>query len=111
MSYFVINSEIKAVQGMDELSIRKNLVLWEDKFQLIEYHDKKGSISERHNHLNEDMLCYLVSGKVKETVGNETKIVTGGDCWYVPAGVEHEAYTMEDSVIICIFNPPAKERM
>ena len=111
MSYFVINSEIKAIQGMDELSSRKNLVLWNDKFQLIEYHDKKGSVSERHKHLKEDMICYLISGKVKETVGNETKIVTAGDCWYVPSGVEHEADTLEDSVLICVFSPPAKDRM
>jgi quercetin dioxygenase-like cupin family protein len=111
MSYFVINSEVKEVEGMDKLSKRKNLILWDEKFQLIEYHDKKGSISDRHKHDSEDMICYLISGKVEETVGIEKKVVVGGDSWYVPADVEHEANTLEDSVIVCIFYPPSKERM
>ena len=55
------------------------------------------------------MICYLISGTFKETVGDETKILTGGDSWYVPSNVEHESYTKEDSIIVCIFSPPRED--
>ena len=108
MSYYGINSEIEAVQGPDELALRKTLYNGENKLQIIEYHNKKGAVSKRHSH-PETMICYLVSGKFKETVGDETKILIGGDSWYVPADVEHESYTLEDSVVICVFNPSRED--
>lgn len=110
MSYFTINSEVKSVKGMDDLSCRKTLIDGNGKLQLVEYHDKKDSISERHMHKKEDMVCYLISGKIRETIGNQTRELTSGDSWFVPAGVEHESYTIEDSILVCIFSPPCKDR-
>ena len=109
MSYFGINSEIESVKGPDDLSRRKTLISsFDNKLQIIEYHNKKGSVSVRHKH-PENMICYLVSGKFKETVGDEMKILTAGDSWYVPSNVEHESYSIEDTVLICIFSPSRED--
>jgi quercetin dioxygenase-like cupin family protein len=109
MTYFGTNLKIKPVKGPDKLSIRKTLISsFDDKLQIIEYHNKSGSVSKRHKH-PENMIGYLVSGKFKETVGNETKTLVSGDSWYVPTNIEHESYTLEDSVLICVFSPPRKD--
>ena len=114
MSYFAINSEIKYVKGQDELSKRKTLITSPDnKLQIAEFHDKKGSITRLpdgppHRH-PQDMICYLVSGKIRETIGDESKILIAGDSWYVPSNIEHESFTIVDSVMICMFTPAREE--
>ena len=111
MSYFTINSEIKSVRSPDNLdkdSTRKTLISWGDKVQLCEYFDKKGATSRRHKH-PQDMIDYVVSGKTKITVGNETKILGSGDSAYVPGNIEHEGVYLEDTVMICVFIPPREE--
>jgi len=109
MSYFGINSKIKSVKGTDNLSRRKTLITsFDNKLQIIEYTNKKGAVSVRHKH-PENMICYLVSGKFKEKVGDETRILKAGDSWYVPSNVEHESFSIDDSVLICIFSPPRED--
>ena len=114
MNYFAINSEIKSVKGQDELSSRKTLITSTDsKLQIAEFCDKRGSATRKpgtpkHRH-PESMICYLVSGKIRETIGSESKILITGDSWYVPSNVEHESYTIEESKMICIFTPARED--
>ncbi len=47
----------------------------------------------------------IVKGKVELTVGEETRVLTDGDTWFVPSEVPHGARVLEDTVEYEVFVP------
>lgn len=48
---------------------------------------------------------YLVSGRIRLRIGDETRELTAGDAWTVPGGIEHGADLLEDSMAIEVWSP------
>lgn len=69
-----------------------------------EFRLAKGSVLPRHSHPHEQ-TGYLVSGKIRLTIGDDTFEALPGDCWCIEGGVEHAASIVEDSVAIEVFSP------
>ena len=78
------------VHGMNTLMTRFNL--------------GKGSELPFHNHPQEQ-TGFLVSGRMRLTIGDETLDLVAGDSWTVPGDVAHGAVVLEDSVAIEVFSP------
>jgi quercetin dioxygenase-like cupin family protein len=57
-----------------------------------------------HDHPQEQ-TGYLVSGRLRLTIGRETHDVAPGDSWSIPGGVRHGAEVLEDAVAIEVFSP------
>ncbi len=57
-----------------------------------------------HDHPQEQ-TGYLVSGRLRLTIGDETHDVAPGDSWSIPGGVRHGAEVLEDAVAIEVFSP------
>jgi quercetin dioxygenase-like cupin family protein len=57
-----------------------------------------------HEHLQEQ-TGYLVSGRLRLTIGAETHDVGPGDSWSIPGGVLHGAEVLEDAVAVEVFSP------
>lgn len=57
-----------------------------------------------HEHPQEQ-TGYLVSGRLRLTIGGETREVRPGDSWSIPGGVPHGAETLEDAVAVEVFSP------
>jgi quercetin dioxygenase-like cupin family protein len=57
-----------------------------------------------HAHPNEQ-TGYLVSGKMRLFVGDETRELIPGDSWCIPKDIKHRAEILEDSVAIEVFSP------
>ena len=57
-----------------------------------------------HEHPQEQ-TGYLVSGRLRLTIGGETREVGPGDSWSIPGGVDHGAETLEDAVAVEVFSP------
>jgi quercetin dioxygenase-like cupin family protein len=74
------------------------------KTMFTEFRLAKGSVLPKHSHPHEQ-TGYLLSGKLKLTIGGETFDVMPGDCWCIEGGVEHFAEVPEDSVAIEVFSP------
>jgi quercetin dioxygenase-like cupin family protein len=88
-----------ALQGIE----RKTLVHGE-KTLMTEFRLRKGCVLPRHSHPHEQ-TGYLVGGKMQLFIGGEDYEVQPGDSWTIPAGVEHGATIVEDSVAIEVFSP------
>jgi quercetin dioxygenase-like cupin family protein len=82
---------------------RKTLVHG-DRTLLAEFHLERGHSLPRHSHPHEQ-TGYLVSGRLRFTIGAEIFDAQPGDSWCVPSGVEHGAEILEDSVAIEVFSP------
>ena len=64
----------------------------------------KGSAIPPHAHPHEQ-TGFIVSGKLRLTVEDETMDVETGDSWCIPGGAEHGVDALEDSVVIEVFAP------
>ena len=82
---------------------RKTLVHG-DKTLMVEFRLQQGFPLPRHAHPHEQ-TGYLVSGRLRLTVGNEVRELQPGDSWCIAGGVEHGAEVLEDSVAIEVFAP------
>lgn len=69
---------------------------------------EKGCHVAFHQHPSEQ-ISYLVSGKVKWTLGEnrEERIISPGEVVLLPGDVPHAVDALEDSIIIDILSPPA----
>jgi len=64
----------------------------------------KGSALPNHSHPHEQ-TGYMISGKMRLTIGAETFLVEPGDSWCIPSNLEHSAEPLEDTVVIEVFSP------
>ncbi|SDU15009.1 cupin domain-containing protein [Desulfobacula phenolica] len=71
---------------------------------LTRFHLKKGSVLLQHSHPQEQ-TGFMVSGKMRLFVDNESFLAEAGDTWSIKGGVEHRAEIIEDSVAIEVFSP------
>lgn len=90
---------IPALEGIE----RKTLVHGA-KSLMTEFRLRKGAILPRHSHPHEQ-TGYLVSGRIRLSIGPDQYDAKAGDSWCVPGGVEHGADILEDSVAIEVFSP------
>jgi quercetin dioxygenase-like cupin family protein len=89
----------EVLKGID----RKTLVYGE-RTLFTEFRLKKGSNLPGHSHPHEQ-TGYLVSGKMRLTIRDETYDVDPGDGWCIPGGTAHSAQILKDSVAIEVFSP------
>ncbi|KAB2887893.1 MAG: cupin domain-containing protein [Desulfobulbaceae bacterium] len=81
----------------------KTLVFGE-KTLFSEFRMQAGSTLPSHSHLYEQ-TGYLVSGKIRLTIGDEVFTVEPGDSWCIKSNVSHSAEILVDSVAIEVFSP------
>ena len=57
-----------------------------------------------HDHPQEQ-TGYLVAGRLRLTIGDETRDVGPGGSWSIPGGASHGALALEDTVAVEVFSP------
>lgn len=71
---------------------------------MVEFRLQKGAVLPLHSHPHEQ-CGYLVSGRMKLTMGADSHEVVPGDSWCIPGGVSHTAEIIEHSVAVEVFSP------
>jgi quercetin dioxygenase-like cupin family protein len=69
-----------------------------------EFHLDAGHVQPMHAHPQEQ-TGYLVTGRLRMTIGGRTHDAGPGDSWCIPGGVEHGADVLEESVAVEVFSP------
>lgn len=75
-----------------------------DKMLMTEFLLQKDAVLPEHAHPYEQ-TGYLVSGKIRLYIGNESKELLPGDSWNIAASVLHKADILEEAVAIEVFSP------
>jgi len=88
--------------------IFQKTLVYGDKTLLTEFKLKKGSQLPKHSHPHEQ-TGYLVSGKIRLSIGDDEFAALPGDSWCIPGNVEHCALILEDSVAVEVFSPVRTE--
>ena len=81
----------------------KTLVFGE-KTLLSEFRLQAGSVLPSHAHVHEQ-TGYLVAGRIRLTIGEESFDVAPGDSWCIAGNVAHRAEILEDAIAIEVFSP------
>ncbi len=65
-----------------------------------------------HQHPEQEEVLYVVSGRIEQWVDREMRVLGPGDSAFVPAGVVHATFTVDDAParILAIFGPCVGER-
>jgi len=84
--------------------IRMKILCYGDRTLMTEFLLEREGNLPVHSHPYEQ-TGYLVSGKIRLRIRESEYDVTPGDSWCMPAGVEHGAHIIEDSVAIEVFSP------
>ncbi len=84
--------------------IRLKTLVWGDRTLFSEFILRKGSMLPDHSHPHEQ-TGYLVSGRIRLTIGERSYEALPGDSWCIPGDVPHHAEILEDSVAIEVFSP------
>jgi len=65
---------------------------------------KNGSVGYLHKHPHRQ-VSYIESGSFEVNIGGVKQIQRAGDCYYVPADIEHGVVALEDGSLIDVFTP------
>jgi len=104
MFYKRVNSGYKqALEG-----VKLKTLVYGDKTLCTEFRLEMGSKLPRHRHPHEQ-TGYLISGRIRLSIGQEMFEVAPGDSWCIPANVEHGAEILMDSVAVEVFSPVREE--
>ena len=78
--------------------------------QLVWAEFQPGSSYPLHSHEREQ-FSFMVSGRMRLTVGDEVSEIGAGDMWYAPGNVVHGGEILGDEpvVFVDVYSPPAEE--
>jgi len=88
--------------------IRRTTLVSGEKLMLTFFTYEKGAVMRLHKHPHEQ-ASYVVSGRYRVKVGEMERVMEEGDCYFVPANVEHSQVALERTASIDAFSPPREE--
>ncbi len=69
---------------------------------------KKGAHVPQHQHHNEQ-LTYILEGALKFSIDGKEVVVHAGEVLCIPRNMPHEAWALEDTLDLDVFNPPRED--
>ena len=90
--------------------VKRKIMTYDDKIMLVKVHFDEGGIGYKHEHYH-SQVTYVESGEFEFSIGDEVKIVNGGDSVYIPPHVLHGAICKKAGVLIDVFSPIREDFM
>lgn len=87
-----------------EAGLTRRVGAFNDKLFLAEHRMVKDWVGTRHSHPH-DQVVYVVSGRLKVTLGDQVFELGAGDSFVVRGGIEHQATALEETLAIDAFTP------
>lgn len=84
--------------------VRRKIMAYGDDLMAVYVEFKQGAVGALHHHPHRQ-ITYIQSGAFQVHIGAETKILRGGDFYYIPADVVHGVAALEDAVLVDVFTP------
>jgi quercetin dioxygenase-like cupin family protein len=84
--------------------VERQIMGYDGQLMLVKVKFEKGSVGYVHEHFH-SQSTYVVSGKFEVTVGDEKKILSAGDGFYMEPDIPHGAVCLEAGILIDTFSP------
>jgi quercetin dioxygenase-like cupin family protein len=79
-----------------------------DNLMLARVFLKKGAHVPLHHHHNEQ-VTYILEGALKFAIDGKEITVRAGEVLCIPSNMPHEAWAVEDTLDLDVFNPPRED--
>ena len=79
-----------------------------DNLMLARVFLKRGAHVPRHYHHNEQ-VTYILEGALKFAIDGKEIVVRAGEVLCIPSNMPHEAWALEDTLDLDVFNPPRED--
>lgn len=107
MSDVFVTGKDKAAVNMLPGITRKTLA-YSDTMIVCEIRLEQGASIPSHQHVHEQSST-VISGKLRYTVGDETRVVGAGDSVMLASNIPHSIVVEEDALVIDVFTPLREE--
>ncbi|MBL7815251.1 MAG: cupin domain-containing protein [Saprospiraceae bacterium] len=87
-----------------EEGVRRKVMAYNNALMLVKVAFEKGRVGALHHHPHLQ-ISYVASGSFEITISGESKILRGGDVYFVPENAIHGAVCLEDGLLIDVFSP------
>lgn len=84
--------------------LKRRVLGYGPELMLVRVWFAAGTSVEAHHHPHLQS-SYVLRGRFRLRIGEETRILNPGDAFYVPANVEHQAIALEEGEILDAFSP------
>ncbi len=84
--------------------IRRQVMAYDGQIMLVKVCFEKGAVGTPHEHFH-SQATYVVSGKFEMLIGDEKKIINGGDAYYIEPDLIHGCVCLEEGMLIDVFSP------
>lgn len=93
---------------LDERKVRTKVVDGEH-MQAVWAEIRPGGRYRMHSHPHEQ-FSFMLKGRLRLTVGDETREIGPGDMWHAPPNVEHGGEVIGDEAVVFVdaYSPPSK---
>lgn len=88
--------------------IRRRTLAWGERTLMAAFRLEAGAALPAHDHPHEQ-TGYLVSGRLRMTVGGDVRELGPGDAWLIPGHTVHAAEALENALAIEVFSPPRED--
>ncbi len=78
------------------------------KLMLARVFLKKGAHVPEHHHHNEQ-VTYILEGALKFAIDGKEIVVRAGEVLCIPSNMPHEAWALEDTLDLDVFDPPRED--
>ncbi len=84
--------------------VRRKILGYDRDLMLVYVEFKERSVGPIHSHFH-TQVTYIISGSFEVHIGDEVKILGGGDCYFIPPNVPHGVVALEESILVDVFTP------
>lgn len=102
MKVFIENKEIPWESV--GTGLRRKIMSYDDRLMVVKVEFEKGGVGVVHQH-HHTQITHIESGVFEVEIAGEKKVLSAGDCFYIPPNVLHGAVCMEAGVLIDVFSP------
>ena len=84
--------------------IRRQIMGYDGQLMMVKVKFEQGAVGTPHTHYH-SQVSLVASGKFEVTIGDEVKILSAGDGYYVAPDMLHGCVCLEAGVLIDTFSP------
>jgi quercetin dioxygenase-like cupin family protein len=88
--------------------LKRQMMGYDKNLMLIKVAFEEGAVGSTHDHYH-SQCTYVVSGEYEMTIGDEVKMIKGGDSYYIPPDVPHGIVCKKKGILIDVFSPARED--
>lgn len=88
--------------------LKRQMMGYDGKIMLVKVHFQVGAVGNLHKHYH-SQVTYVESGEFEMTIGDDIRIIRGGDSYYIPPHIMHGCVCKKEGVLIDVFSPARED--